>query len=341
MAGGTGNDFYHVDHAGDVVVEAAGGGYDKVYVYLDGVTMAAEVESLTLMGTAGLTGTGNALSNMMVGNTGANTFHGMDGNDTVYGGNGNDDLRGQVGNDSIEGGAGNDILFGGAGVDTMRGGTGNDTYYVDVASDVVVELAGEGDDKVVASIDWTLGAEFERLALEGSAVSGTGNALANTLSGSGGANHLLGLDGNDTIFAGSGNDTLDGGSGNDSLSGQDGNDTLTGGAGNDTLRGGNGADRFRFVTTGDGVDRIEDFSSAAGDRIAVVAANFGLVAGAAATLVVNGLPTTGAGTFVYTSASGLLQFDRDGNGTTHTAVSLATLVTRPATLAPGDIVLGS
>jgi Ca2+-binding RTX toxin-like protein len=274
---------------------------------------------------------------------GNDTVYAGDGNDTLYGGNGNDDLRGQVGNDSIEGGAGNDIVFGGAGVDTMAGGTGNDTCYVDMASDVVVELAGEGDDKVVASVDdWVLGAEFERLALEGSAVKGSGNAAANTLSGSAGANHLLGLGGNDTIFAGSGSDTLDGGDGADSLSGQDGNDTLIGGAGNDTLRGGNGADRFRFVTPapGEGVDRIEDFSSAAGDKILVVAANFGLVAGAAATVVVNGLPTTGAGTFVYTSASGLLQFDADGNGI-GAAVSLATLVTKPAMLAPADIVLGS
>jgi Ca2+-binding RTX toxin-like protein len=95
------------------------------------------------------------------------------------------------------------------------------------------------------------------------------------------------------------------------------------------------------VTAAEGVDRIEDFSSAAGDKIEVVAANFGLVAGAAATVVVNGLPTTSGGTFVYTSASGLLQFDRDGNGMAHTAVSLATLVTKPASLAPTDIVLGT
>jgi Ca2+-binding RTX toxin-like protein len=195
----------------------------------------------------------------------------------------------------------------------------------------VVEIAGEGDDKVVASIDWVLGAEFERLTLEGSAVNGTGNAAANTLSGSPGANRLLGLDGGDTIYGGAGADTLEGGNGADLLSGQDGNDTLTGGAGNDTLRGGNGADRFRFVTPapGEGVDRIEDFSSAAGDKIAVVAANFGLVAGAAATLVVNGAPTTGTETFVYTSASGLLLFDADGNGG-GAAVSLATLVGKPA-----------
>ncbi len=340
MSGGGGNDFYYVDHAADRVVEAVGGGYDKVYVYRDWA-MAPEVESLTLMGTGPLAGIGNALPNMMVGNSGANTFHGLDGDDTIYAGDGSDTLYGGSGNDDLRGQAGNDILFGGAGTDTMSGGPGNDTYYVDVASDVAVERAVSGNDKVVASVDWVLGEELERLELSGTAVRGTGNALANTIIGSVGANLLSGLDGGDTIYAGSGSDTLDGGDGADLLSGQDGDDTLIGGAGNDTLRGGSGADQLRFVTPGEGVDRIEDFSSVAGDKILVVAANFGLVAGAEATLVVNGLPTTGAGTFIYTSASGLLQFDRDGNGTAHTAVSLATLVTSPPSLVPQDIVLGT
>ncbi len=155
-----------------------------------------------------------------------------------------------------------------------------------------------------------------------SALGASGNTLNKVLTGNSFANTLQGLDGNDTVF------------------GLGGNDFLYGNAGNDSLAGGAGADQFRFVTTGEGVDTIGDFAPGT-DKLYVVATNFGLVAGAAATVVVNGLPTTGAGTSVYTSASGLLQFDRDGNGTTHTAVSLATLVTKPATLAPADIVLGS
>ena len=152
------------------------------------------------------------------------------------------------------------------------------------------------------------------------AINGTGNALANTITGTPAAN------------------AIDGGAGADTLSGADGNDTLTGGAGNDRLTGGNGADRFRFVTTGDGTDTITDFASGS-DKILINAANFGLVAGSTANLVVNGNPSSGAAVFLYTSATGGLAFDADGNGA-GAAVPLALLSNKPATLLPADIVLG-
>ena len=63
MTGGAGNDTYVVDNAGDVVTEAAGGGTDTVQSLGQPTRSAANVENLTLTGTAAINGTGNALAN--------------------------------------------------------------------------------------------------------------------------------------------------------------------------------------------------------------------------------------------------------------------------------------
>jgi Ca2+-binding RTX toxin-like protein len=110
--------------------------------------------------------------------------------------------------DTLSGGAGNDTLDGGLGSDTMSGGTGNDQYVVDNSGDAVTELSGEGRDTVFTSIQYTLGANVEDLAISGSsaALNIYGNALANLLVGNGAQN------------------TLDGGAGADTLIGQLGDD---------------------------------------------------------------------------------------------------------------------
>lgn len=132
---GSGDDSYTVRSAADVVTEAANSGIDTVHSYID-YTLGANVENLWLE-TAGLTGKGNALDNLIVGSGGVDTLYGMDGNDTlegrsgddfIRGGNGNDILRGDDGNDRLFGDAGNDVLFGGKGNDVMTGGTGNDIF---------------------------------------------------------------------------------------------------------------------------------------------------------------------------------------------------------------------
>ncbi len=118
-------------------------------------------------------------------------------------------IDGQGGNDTLTGGAGNDRLIGGTGADAMAGGTGNDTYVVDNAGDVVTEDAGAGTDTVETTLTtYTLGAEVENLTFTGAGnFTGTGNALANVITGGIGNDNLNGAGGADTLIGGAGNDT--------------------------------------------------------------------------------------------------------------------------------------
>jgi len=140
-------------------------------------------------------------------------------------GAGDDVVIGGSLDDRILGGSGADILNGGAGADRMDGGTGNDLYYVDNVLDIVFEKPGEGTDTVVATVSFKLKSNVENLVLAGIAdFDGSGNDLANAITGNAGANKLLGYEGNDTLIGGDGNDTLDGGTGADRMIGGAGND---------------------------------------------------------------------------------------------------------------------
>ncbi|WP_342151039.1 calcium-binding protein [Methylorubrum sp. SB2] len=122
-------------------------------------------------------------------------------------GTGHIDLTGNRLANTLTGNAGNNRLDGGLGADTMAGGAGNDTYIVDDARDVIRENAGQGTDRVVASVSHTLAANVEMLTLSGKgAINATGNALANHLIGNGGNNVLDGKGGADIMEGGAGND---------------------------------------------------------------------------------------------------------------------------------------
>jgi trimeric autotransporter adhesin len=245
MAGGIGNDTYVVENAGDIVTENLDEGNDTVESSIS-YTLTANVENLTLTGTAAINGSGNALNNVIVGNSNNNNLVGLGGNDT------------------LTGNAGNDLLDGGVGADIMAAGAGNDTYVVDDAGDLVTENLNEGTDLVQSSITYTLTANVENLTLTGTAnIDGTGNTLNNVITGNSGINVIDAGAGDDTVNAGAGADTFTGGDGNDSLNGEAGNDTIQGNAGNDTLNGGLDADAMAGGTGNDTyvVDNVGDLVS--------------------------------------------------------------------------------
>lgn len=288
LIGGVGNDTYIVDSIGDVVIENAGEGIDTV---MSGVTytLGANVENLTLTGSAAINGTGNALNNILRGNAGANVLAGGAGNDTYYVSTGDSitessnagtdtvysDISWTLGSNLenltltgtaainatgnsliniINGNSAANILNGGAGADKMIGGAGDDIYIVDNTGDLVNESANEGIDLVKSSVTYTLSANVEALFLTGtSAIKGTGNALDNLLQGNSAVNTLNGGDGNDMLQGAAGNDILTDTSGNNLLDGGVGTDTITGGVGNDFIIGGLGNDT---ITTGAGADVI-------------------------------------------------------------------------------------
>jgi VCBS repeat-containing protein len=287
LIGGTGNDIYVVDNVADTVIENLDEGTDLVQASVT-YALAANVENLTLTGSANINGTGNELANVIVGNSGNNSLYGL------------------AGNDSLTGNAGNDVLDGGLDADTMAGNAGNDTYVVDNAGDVVTEAANEGTDLVQSSINYSLGTNVENLLLTGTTdLNGTGNTLANVITGNSGNNVIDGGAGADTMIGGIGNDTylvdntadvitevinagtdsvlaaatytlsanlenltltgtaningtgntsdnlILGNSGNNTLNGDAGNDTLNGGAGADAMNGGAGNDTYIVDNAGD------------------------------------------------------------------------------------------
>jgi len=164
--------------------------------------------------TQGVTGTNDDIragagNDTIKTNSGHDVIYGNSGNDILEGGADNDKLYGGKGDDTLKGGDGNDILDGGKGVNSLIGGDGKDTYQVDSVDDVITELKGKnsGTDLVEASIDWTLGANLEKLTLLDNAIEATGNTLNNTLKGNSKANILNGLGGKDRMLGGAGNDT--------------------------------------------------------------------------------------------------------------------------------------
>lgn len=110
MSGGLGNDMYFVDNVLDKVIEQLNQGTDSVSASIS-YALGANVENLTLTGTAAINGTSNELNNILIGNGAKNI---------------------------LNGGAGNDILIGGGGLDKLTGGTGADIFKFVGLSDSVV-----------------------------------------------------------------------------------------------------------------------------------------------------------------------------------------------------------
>jgi Ca2+-binding RTX toxin-like protein len=178
------------------------------------------------------------------GGSGSDQIYGGAGNDRIIGGTDGDVLYGLGGNDIVLGGAGNDELYGGAAgdsADRLEGGDGGDLYVLGANIHTIIETSADllvgGVDTVrlEASVSgsFTLGANLENLVLAAQAtgvlLNGTGNALANEITGDDNNNILDG--GLDTLV-----DVLVGNGGNDTfVLGASLNDTVSDTAGSDTI----------------------------------------------------------------------------------------------------------
>jgi Ca2+-binding RTX toxin-like protein len=279
MTGEDGDDLYRVDHALDMIVEAAGGGTDRVVARVSWALGAGQaVERIeALAGTDPIDLTGNELADRLAGNDGANRLRGLAGADVIDGGGGNDALDGGAGEDQLNGGEGHDIVAGGEGADVLNGDTGNDHLYgqsADGGGDLGDTLnGGAGSDYLQGNagndlLDGGDGSDRINGGADGDNI--RGGEGSDTVNGNRGADIIDGGEGNDWLRGGQDNDAILGGAGDDVLMGDLGDDSLTGAAGVDLMTGGGGSDLFTFaardagfVTSGalaNMTDMITDFA---------------------------------------------------------------------------------
>nr|WP_174783312.1 calcium-binding protein [Dolichospermum sp. UHCC 0406] len=91
LIGGLGNDIYVVDTTTDIISENVGEGTDTIQSSVTyTIAVLANVENLTLTGTAAIKGTGNDSNNIIIGNSANNILNGGLGKDNLNGGAGID-----------------------------------------------------------------------------------------------------------------------------------------------------------------------------------------------------------------------------------------------------------
>ena len=181
LLGGLGDDTYVIDSINDLITESSGQGVDTIQTTVSYI-LGNHIENGTLLGAAAINLTGNAQNNLLIGNNAANV---------------------------LDGGSG--------GADEMRGGFGDDRYYLNSTSDVVVELAGQGYDRVYCNNNFDASTQdIEYIVMTGSLSRNlTGNGLDNEMYGNDGVNILIGAGGDDYLDGGGGGDEMRGGTGDD------------------------------------------------------------------------------------------------------------------------------
>lgn len=250
---------------------------------------------------------GNEGDDALDGGAGADRLAGDDGDDTLSAGSGDDALLGGAGFDALSGGSGQDDLDGGSGGDLLVGGSGNDVYRIDGIGDQVQELAGNGFDRLISRVSYTLADSLHIEGLSARSASTTpidlvGNSIDNRITGNNGANVLRGEEGADF------------------LSGLGGGDRLYGGTGRDVMTGGAGRDHYHFDTAigpASLADRINGFA-AADDTILLDRAVFGAIARtgtiSGSAFRVGTAAAEADDRIIYHRATGRIFYDADGNG---------------------------
>lgn len=209
LSGGAGNDTYVIDNVGDKINLTAETGGSDVVLSSVSYTLATGLDNLTLTGSTALKATGNSAANVLKAHKISSTTVG----------------------------------------DTLSGGAGDDVYYIYNTKDVVDETKttvtkvgtktittvsdSGGNDTVVSSFSYSLGANAENLTLLGLTKNDEGNYTDNINATGNSLNNLI--------------------------VGNSGRNIITGGKGDDTLQGGDGGDTYNFAS-GDGKDTVTDTS---------------------------------------------------------------------------------
>jgi Ca2+-binding RTX toxin-like protein len=168
MIGGSGHDTYYVDNVGDQIIEQAGN-TEQVYSSVT-YTLPANVDHITLTGSAAINATGNGITNVLVGNSGNNVLNGGGGSDRLDGGAGNDTLV----FDTSDLNQGSTVFYqGGTGTDTLKFGSSGQT--LDLHAQVngvrgidIVDLTGTGNNTLLVNkADITLISDANTLRVDG------------------------------------------------------------------------------------------------------------------------------------------------------------------------------
>jgi Ca2+-binding RTX toxin-like protein len=266
LAGGIGSDTYYVENSTDTVTELVGEGDADRAIASTHFTLAAgqEIEFLETSdadGTAAINLRGNALQQTIEGNDGNNILH--------------DGGTGPLPDDGVP--------------DTLIGHGGDDTYIVYDPEAVIVEVAGEGSDRVAAGVNYVLQPDVSVEYLNTTSLRAT---------------YAVNLTGNNLVQW---------------MRGNDGANVLDGGGGSDNIFGMGGADTFRFSTdlAPDNIDRIRDFN-VADDTIQLDSAIFTeLAPGALAASAFKDVFLAAKDAddrIIYNSNTGGLFYDHDGAG---------------------------
>src|ERR1019366_4325357 len=144
-----------VNNASDQVNVGASHGSDTIQSSVN-FTVPANIGALQLTGAASLSGTGGTGASVVTANSGTDT------------------------------------LTAGTGLATLIGGTGADLFVVNNINDIVQVGATHGVDTIKSSVTFTLPSNVADLTLSGTtALSGTGNTLANVITANTGADTLV------------------------------------------------------------------------------------------------------------------------------------------------------
>ena len=207
---------------------------------------------------------GTAYNDYIVGSNGNDVLSGGgNGNDQIYDGAGDDSLSADYsnGNNLLDGGNGNDNIFASGSFAEYRG-----ELYINTTSGNNTLIGGAGDDRLIA--DYSSGNNLLKGGDANDYLSASGNDFYTEYGvfSTTGNNTFIGGAGDDRLIVdnSSGNNLLEGSDGNDHLSaaGAVGNNSFNGGLGDDILTGGKGADTFVFESYNQGLDRLENFSTA-------------------------------------------------------------------------------